>query len=102
MFRNYEVNKKIERISDVSVLGVELARGKLTVWRKKHESGRAVDVLTTFFVAKGAQLKDVYGQIMPLSKIKSGSSVSVDYVKEKDGRFVASNIVVTVKSQGRR
>ena len=46
--------------------------------------------------------KDGYGHIMPLSKIKPGSSVRVDYVKEKDGGFVASNIVVTVKSQGRR
>ena len=102
MPRSYEVNKKIERISNVSVLDVELATGKLTVWRKKHEPERAVDVLTTFFVAKGAQIKDVYGHIMPLSKIKPGSSVTVDYVKEKDGRFIASNIVVTVKSQGRR
>ena len=36
---------------------------------------------------------------MPFSKIKPASSVTVDYVKEKDGRFVVSNIVVTVKSQ---
>jgi len=102
MPRSYEVNKKIERISNVSVLDVELTTGKLTVWRKKDELERVVDVLTTFFVAKGAQIKDVYGHIMPLSRIKPGSSVTVDYVKEKDGRFVASNIVVTVKSQGRR
>jgi len=96
------VNRKIERISNIPVLDVEFATGKLTVWRKKHGPERVVDVLTTFFVAKGAQIKDVYGHIMPLSKIKPGSSVTVDYVKEKDGRFVASNIVVTVKSQGRR
>jgi len=61
-----------------------------------------VDVLTTFFVAKGAQIKDVYGNIMSLSKIKPGSSVTVDYVKEKDGRFIVSNIVVIIRSQGRR
>ena len=96
------MNTKIERISNVSVLDVELTTGKLTVWRKKHESERAVDVLTTFFVTKGAQIKDIYGNIMSLSKIKPGSRVSVDYVKEKDGRFIASNIVVTVQSQGRR
>jgi hypothetical protein len=102
MPRSYEVNRKIERISNVSVLDVELTTGKLTVWRKKHESGRVVDVLTTFFLAKHAQLKDVYGHIILFSKIKPGSSVTVDYVKEKDGRFIASNIVVTVKSQGRR
>ena len=92
------MNKKIERISNVSVLDVELATGKLTVWRKKDEPGRVVDVLTSFFVAKGAQIKDVYGSTSLLSKIKPGSRVSVDYVKEKDGRFIASNIVVTVKS----
>jgi hypothetical protein len=102
MPRSYEVNKKIERISNVSVLDVELATGKLTVWRKKHEPGRAIDVLTTFFVAKGAPIKDVYGSALHLSRIKPGSSVTVDYVKGKDGRFIASNIVVTVKSQGRR
>jgi len=102
MPRSYEVNKKIERISNVSILDIELATGKLTVWRKKHEPERVVEVLTTFFVAKGAQIKDAYGHIMPLSKIKPGSKVIVDYVKEKDGRFIASNIVVIVKSQGRR
>jgi hypothetical protein len=102
MPRSYEVNKKIERISNVSVLDVEFATGKLTVWHKKHESERAVDVLTTFFVAKGAQIKDVYGSALHLSRVKPGSRVTVDYVKEKDGRFIASNIVVTVKSQGRR
>lgn len=102
MLRNYEMNKKIERISNVSVLDVELTTGKLTVWRKKYEPERAADVLTTFFVAKGAQIKDVCGHIMPLSKIKPGSSITVDYVKEKDGRFIASNIVVTLKTQGRR
>jgi len=96
------MNKKIERISNISVLDVELTTGKLTVWRKKYEPERAADVLTTFFVTKSAQIKDVYGHIMLLSKIRPGSRVSVDYVKEKDGRFVASNIVVTVKSQGRR
>ena len=96
------MNKKIERISNVFVLDLELATVKLTVWRKKHEPERAVDVLTTFFVAKGAQIKDVYGGTLFLSKIKPGSRVSVDYAKEKNGRFIASNIVVTVKSQGRR
>ena len=96
------MNKKIERISNVSVLDVESATGKLTVWRKKHEPERAADVLTTFFVAKHVRVKDVYGNIIPLSRIKPGSSVTVDYVKEKDCRFIASNIVVTVKSQGRR
>jgi predicted HAD superfamily phosphohydrolase len=96
------VNRKIERISNVSVLDIELTTSKLTVWRKKHESGRTVDVLTTFFVAKGAQIKDVHGHIIPLSKIKPGTGITVDYAKEKDGRFVASNILVTVKSQERR
>ena len=96
------MNKKIERISNVSVLDIELATGKLTVWRKKHEPGRAVDVLTTFFIAKSAQIKDVYGSTLLLSKIKPGSRVTVDYIKDNDGRFIASNIVVTVKSQGRR
>jgi hypothetical protein len=102
MPRSYEANKKIERISNVSVLDVELPTGKLTVWRKKHEPERVVDILTTFFVAKGAQIKDVCDNTLLLSKIKPGSRVSVDYVKEKDGRFIASNIVLTVKSQGRR
>jgi len=96
------VNKKIERISNISVLDIELATRKLTVWRKKNETDRVVDVLTTFFVAQDAQIKDIYGCTFILSKIKSGCRVSVDYVKEKDGRFIASNIVVIVKSQGRR
>lgn len=96
------MNKKIERISNVSVLDVELATGKLTVWRKKQGLEGAVDVLTTFFVARGARIKDMYGSMLPFSKIKPGSRVRIDYAKEKDGRFIASNIVVTIKTQGRR
>jgi len=96
------VNKKIERISNVSVLDVELATGKLTIWRKKYELEKTVDVLTTFFVVEGTQIKDVYGSTLHLSRVKPGSRVSVDYVKEKDGRFIVSSIVVIVKSQGRR
>ena len=97
--QGYEVNKKIERINDASVLDVELSTEKLTVWRKKHEPGRVVDVLTTFFVARDAQVKDVYGHIMHLSRVKPGSRVTVDYVKESSGRLVASNIIVTPKQR---
>jgi len=97
--QNYEVNKKIERINNVPVLDVELSTEKLTVWRKKHEPGRVVDVLTTFFVANNAQIKDVCGHIIHLSRIKPGSRVTVDYVKESSGRLVASNIVVTLKQK---
>jgi hypothetical protein len=96
------MNKKVERISNVFVLDVELASGKLTVWRKKLEFGRAVDLLTTFFVAKDVQIKDVYGSKFPLSKIKPGCRVSVDYVKEKDGRFIALNVVAITKLHRRR
>jgi hypothetical protein len=49
-------------------------------------------------VAKGAQIKDVYGSTSHLSRVKPGRSVTVGYVKEKDCRFIALNIVVTVKS----
>ena len=93
------MNKKIERINNVSVLDVELSTEKLTVWRKKHEFGRIIDVLTTFFVAKDVQIKDVHGHIIHFSRIKPGSRVTVDYVKESSGRLVASNIIVTPKQR---
>ncbi|PIQ90598.1 MAG: hypothetical protein COV71_03680 [Candidatus Omnitrophica bacterium CG11_big_fil_rev_8_21_14_0_20_41_12] len=96
------MNKKIERINNVSVLDIELALGKLTVWRKKIEFGRAVDVLTTFFVAETVQIKDVYGSKLPFFKIRPGSRVNVDYVKEKDGRFIVLNVVVITKLYRRR
>jgi hypothetical protein len=102
MFEKDRVIKKISRITNASVLYVKLATGELTIWRKKHEPGRIIDMLTTFFVIVNAHIKDTNGKALELSKIKPGSRVSVDYVKEKDGRFIASNIVVIVKSQGRR
>jgi len=88
------MKEKIKRISNVSVLAVELTTGRLTVWRKKHEPERMVDVLTTFFLAKDVQVKDAHGYIIPFSKIKPGSRVTIDYVKQEDGRFIASNIAV--------
>ena len=97
--QNYAVNKKIERINDASVLDVELSTEKLTVWRKKHEPGRVVDVLTTFIVVKNAQVRDINGNITYLSRLKPGSRVTVDYVKESSGRLVASNIIVTPKQR---
>jgi len=93
------VNKKIERINDASVLDVELSTEKLTVWRKKHEPGRVVDVLTTFFVIKNTQVRDIHGHITHLSRVKPGSRVTVDYIKESSGRLVASNIIVTPKQR---
>jgi len=93
------VDKKIERINDASVLDVELSTEKLTVWRKKHEPGKVVDVLTTFFVVKNAQVRDINGNITHLSRLKPGSRVTVDYVKENSGRLVASNIIVTPKQR---
>jgi len=93
------VDKKIERINDASVLDVELSTEKLTVWRKKHEPGKVVDVLTTFFVVKNAQVRDINGNITYLSRVKPGSRVTVDYVKESSGRLVASNIIVTPKQR---
>ena len=93
------MNKKIERIIDASVLDVELSTEKLTVWRKKHEPGKVVDVLTTFFVVKNAQVRDINGNITYLSRVKPGSRVTVDYVKESSGRLVASNIIVTPKQR---
>jgi uncharacterized Fe-S center protein len=102
MSRSFKMDKKIERISNVFVLDVELATGKLTVWRKKLELGRVIDVLTTFFVAKTVQIKDIYGNKLPLFKIKPKSRVIVDYVKEKDGRFIVLNVVVITKLHRRR
>ena len=65
------MNKKIERISNVSVLDVELTTGKLTVWRKKYEPDKVSDVLTTFFVAVGAKIQDTSGNALNLSQIKA-------------------------------
>ena len=97
MFKSYEVKKNTGRITNVRVLDVDLALGKITVWHKKHEPGRVLDKITTFFVTKDAQIKDVYGRALQLSNIKPDSRVSVDYVKESDCRLIASYLVVAVK-----
>jgi len=98
MLKKY-TDKKTETISNASVLGVKLNRRELTVWRKKHEGGKAADILTTFFVVTNARIKDTIGKALELSNIKPGSRVTVDYVKESSGRLVASNIVVTPKQR---
>lgn len=102
MYKRREINRKMERISNVSVLGVDLTQSKLTVWRKKHDSGRIIDVLTTFFVVKNTQIKDMHSNTLYLTSIKPKDRVTVDFVKEKDGRFIASNVVMVAKLHGRR
>ena len=56
-------------------------------------------MLTTFFVVVNAHIKDTNGKALELFNIKPGSRVTVDYVQESSGRLVASNIIVTSKSQ---
>lgn len=97
MLNKYEDNKKTKRINNVLVLNVKLATGELTVWRKKHEAGRITDILTAFFVIVSARIKDVKGKVLTLSDIKPGSRVTIDYVRESSGRFVAFNIMVVTK-----
>lgn len=99
MFEKDRIIKKTSRITNASVLHVKLATGELTIWRKKHEPGRIIDMLTTFFVVVNAHIKDTNGKALELSNIKPGSRVTVDYVKESSGRLVASDIIVTSKSQ---
>ena len=69
------------------------------MWRKKHEGGKTVDILTTFSVMVKVHIKDTNGKALGLSNIKPGSRVTVDYVKESSGRLVASNIIVTPKQR---
>jgi len=99
MFEKDRVIKNISRIANAPVLHVKLATGELTIWRKKHEPGRIIDMLTTFFVVTNARIKDINGKALELSNIKPGSRVTVDYVKESSGRLVASNIIVTPKQR---
>jgi len=98
MLKKY-ADKKTETISNASVLGVKLNRRELTVWRKKHEGGKTADILTTFFVMVKAHIKDINGKALELLDIKPGARVTVDYTKESSGRYVASNIVVTLKQR---
>jgi len=100
MLEKDRVIKRTLRIANVPVLHVKLATGELTIWRKKHEPGRIIDMLTTFFVVVNACIKDTNGKALELSNIKPGSRVTVDYVKESSGRLVASNIIVTPKQEG--
>ena len=99
MFEKDRIIKKTSRITNTPVLHVKLATGELTIWRKKHEPGRIIDMLTTFFVIVNAHIKDTNGKALEFSNIKPGSRVTVDYVKESSGRLVASDIIVTSESQ---
>ena len=99
MLEKDRVIKGTSRIINASVLHVKLATGELTIWREKHEPGRIIDMLTTFFVAANAHIKDTDGKKVELSRIKPGSRVTVDYIKESTGRLVASNIIVTSKQK---
>lgn len=89
-------------IKDAPVLDVQLATGKLTVWRKKYEFDRVSDVLTTFFVAVDAKIQDTKGNILSLSQIKPKNRITINYKRDNDGRLVASNVIVVDRPYERR
>ena len=101
-------NKVGYRILDVKVAKVGLGANKLVIKRKKAGAGKGrflrnifVIDASTLITGKNNRtitLKDVYGNAIPLAKIKPGSRVNVDYVKENSGRLVVSDIIVTSKS----
>lgn len=83
-----------ERLWNVEVFDADINRNEIIVRRKKREAGKVTDVLTTFFVLPGAQIKDKTGKDVKLSDIKSGNKVIMDYLKEKDGKLTAAIIKV--------
>lgn len=83
-----------ERLWNVEVFDADINRNEIIVRRKKREAGKITDVLTTFFVLPGAQIKDKIGKDVKLSDIKSGNKVIMDYLKEKDGKLTAAIIKV--------
>ena len=82
----------VERLWSVEVFNIDITTGKLIVRRKKREADKITDVLTTFYVMKGTQIKDRAGKIIQLSELKAGDRITVDYIKENDGTLVAPMI----------
>jgi hypothetical protein len=83
-----------ERLWNAEVFDADINRNEIIVRRKKREAGKVTDVLTTFFVLPGAQIKDKTGKDVKLCDIKSGNKVIMDYLKEKDGKLTAAIIKV--------
>lgn len=83
-----------ERLWNAEVFDADINRNEIIVRRKKREAGKVTDILTTFFVLQGAQIKDKTGKDVKLSDIKSGNKVIMDYLKEKDGKLTAAIIKV--------
>lgn len=86
-----------KRIWSVQVLNVDETKATLTVWRKKHEAGKTTYFLFTFLVPKETKMKSINGRAIKFFDIKSGSTVTMDYLKEKGGRLIALAIILADK-----
>jgi hypothetical protein len=84
-----------ERFWNTEVFNVDITKNELVIRRKKREAGKVTDLLTTFFVLPGAQIKDKAGKDLKLSDVKPGSKVTMDYLKESDGKLAAAIIRVS-------
>jgi len=84
-----------DRLWNAEVFNVDITKNELVIRRKKREAGKVTDVLTTFFVLQGAQIKDKDGKDVKLSDVKLGNKITMDYLKESDGKLAAAIIRVS-------
>jgi hypothetical protein len=83
----------LKKFWNVMILDVDLAKGKLTICRKKREAGKVTYMLTAIFVGVKAKIKDTNGKRFKLSGIKPRDRATLDYAIE-NGMLIASNIII--------
>jgi hypothetical protein len=84
-----------ERLWNTKVFNVDSTKNEIVSRRKKREAEKVIDLLTTFFVLPGVQVKDKASKDLKLSDLKPGSKVTMGYLKESDGKLAAAIIRVS-------
>lgn len=84
-----------EKIWNADIASIDTAGNKLTIKQRRFQAGKLQESTLTFGIPNTAVIKDKSGKLFKLSEIQFGNRVSIDYIKESDGRFTAQTITVS-------
>lgn len=82
------------RILDVKVEKVNLDTGKLVIKKKKAVGGSVKCPRDIFVLDTTTLITSSSNQTIPLSEIKAGNRVTIDFIKVKDNKLLVKGISV--------
>ena len=83
------------RILDVKVAKIDLGTNKLVTRKSKITAGNKRDLRNIFVLDTCTLITGSNNQTIPLSEIKVGNRVTIDFIKVPDNKLLAKGISVS-------